>query len=83
MTTDGADYCMLIDEWVWSKSRVCLLRLEVDIDSVLESELGQKWVKCICTLKAISSEQKVGFKGFLIKFIKFNTASVTGNVLLI
>ena len=58
VTTDGADYCMLIDEWVWSKSRVCLLRLEVDIDSVLESELGQKWVKCICMLKAISSEQK-------------------------
>ena len=24
-------------------SRVCLLRLEVDLGSVLESELGQKW----------------------------------------
>ena len=43
MTTESTDYCMLVDEWVWSKSRVCLLRLEVDLGSVLESELGQKW----------------------------------------
>ena len=43
MTTDSADYCIPIDEWVWSKSRVCLLVLEVDIGSVLESELGHKW----------------------------------------
>ena len=27
----------------WSKSQVCLLRLKVDLGSVLESELGQKW----------------------------------------
>ena len=43
MTTESADYCMLVNEWAWSRSRVCLLRLEVDLDSVLESELGQKW----------------------------------------
>ena len=43
MTTDSADYCMLVNEWAWSKSRVCLLRLQVDMGSVLESELGQKW----------------------------------------
>ena len=43
MTTKSADYCMLINEWVWSRSRVCLLRREVDLGSVLESELGQKW----------------------------------------
>ena len=43
MTTKSADYCMLIDEWAWSKSQVCLLRLEVDLGSVLESELSQKW----------------------------------------
>ena len=42
MTTESADHCMLINEWVWSRSRVCLLRLEVDLGSVLESELGQK-----------------------------------------
>ena len=33
MTTDSADYCMLINKWVWSKSRVCLLRLDVDMGS--------------------------------------------------
>ena len=29
MATDSADYYMLVNEWVWSKSRDCLLRLEV------------------------------------------------------
>ena len=42
MTTYNADYCMLISEGAWSKSRVCLLRLEVDMGSVLESKLGHK-----------------------------------------
>ena len=41
MTTES-DYCMLVNEGAWSRSRVCLLRLEVDLGSVLESELGQK-----------------------------------------
>ena len=40
MQTESADYCMLVNEWTWSRSRVCLLRLEVDLGSVLESELG-------------------------------------------
>ena len=40
MTTHSADYCMLVNEWPWSKSQVCSLRLEVDMGSVLESELG-------------------------------------------
>ena len=31
MTTESADYCMLVNEWAWSRSRVCLLRLEVDL----------------------------------------------------
>ena len=39
MTTDSADYCIPIDEWVWSKSRVCLLVLEVDIGSVWSQSL--------------------------------------------
>ena len=43
MATNSADYYMLVNEWVWSKSRDCLLRPEVDMGSVLESELGQKW----------------------------------------
>ena len=41
----SADHCMLVNEWAWLTSRVCLLRLEV-----LESDLGQKWrygVLCI------------------------------------
>ena len=37
MTTESADYCMVVNEWAWSRSRVCLLRLEVD------SELEQEW----------------------------------------
>ena len=41
LTNGSADYCMLVNEW--SRSRVCLLRLEVDLGCVLESELGQKW----------------------------------------
>ena len=43
MATDSADYYMLVNEWVCSKSRDCLLRSEVDMRTVLESELGQKW----------------------------------------
>ena len=42
LTTESADYCMLVNKWAWLRSRVCLLRLEVDLGSVLESELGQK-----------------------------------------
>ena len=43
MATDSADYYMLVNERAWSSSQVCLLRLEVDMGSVLMSELGQKW----------------------------------------
>ena len=43
MTTEGVDYCMLVNERVWSRSPVVLLRLELDLGSVLESELGQEW----------------------------------------
>ena len=43
LTSERAKYCMLITEWAWLQSQVCLLRLEVDLDSVLESELGQRW----------------------------------------
>ena len=30
VTTESADYCMLINEWLWLRSQACLLRLEVD-----------------------------------------------------
>ena len=36
---ESADHCMLVNEWAWLRSRVCLLRLEVELGSVLESEL--------------------------------------------
>ena len=42
---------------LWSKSRHCLLRLEVDMSSVLELELGQKW--CI---KGMTVYAKSGLK---------------------
>ena len=38
MATNSADYCMLFNEWASSK----LIRLEVDIGSVPESEFGPK-----------------------------------------
>ena len=37
MATDSANYYMLVNEWVWSKLRDCLLRPEVDMGAVLES----------------------------------------------
>ena len=40
---ESADHCMLINEWAWLMSQVCLLRLEVELGSILESELEQKW----------------------------------------
>ena len=43
LTNESADYCMLINEWAWLMSQVCLIRLEVHLGSALESGLGQKW----------------------------------------
>ena len=64
MTTESADYCMLVNEWAWLRLRVCLLRLKVEMGAVLESELGTEmeiWcVKGLYRLKVVSS---VGFKG--------------------
>ena len=40
---ESADYYMLVNELAWLMSQVCLLRLEVELASVLESELEQKW----------------------------------------
>ena len=56
MATNSADYYMLVNEWVWSKSQDCLLRLEVDMCSVLESawtEMEIRWVKGMCGLKVV------------------------------
>ena len=54
MTTNSANYCMLINEWVWLRSQVCLLRLEVDLGSVLESELVRKILGFPCVFMSRS-----------------------------
>ena len=41
MATDSADYYMLVNEWVWSKSQDCLLRPEVDMGAVWSQSLGR------------------------------------------
>ena len=38
----NADYCMLVNVYAWLKSPLCLLRLKVQLGSVLESELREK-----------------------------------------
>ena len=43
MKTESADHCMLVNKWAWLGTLVGLLRLKVDLSSVLESELEQKW----------------------------------------
>ena len=48
LITESADYCMLVDEWAWLRSQVYLLRVEVNLGSVLESESGQKWRYTLC-----------------------------------
>ena len=30
MTTESADYCMLVNEWAWLRSRVCLWNQSLD-----------------------------------------------------
>ena len=55
MATNSAYYCMLFSEWASSK----LIRLEVDIGSVPESEFGPKWrYGVLCILKVLSSKKK-------------------------
>ena len=41
MATSSADYYVLVNEWAWSKSRDCLLRLEVDMGSVWSQSLDR------------------------------------------
>ena len=64
MTGKSADHCMLVNKCAWLRSQVCLLRLKVNLCSVLEPELGQKWryVKGMYRLKVVSSRFKGLFK---------------------
>ena len=58
MTTKNADYCKLINGQGFKVTSL----LEVDLDSVLESELGQKWcVKSMFRQKVVSSEKSLRF----------------------
>ena len=66
MTTESANYCILVNEWVWSRSRVCLLRLEVDLGSAWSrawTEMEMRCVKGMHRLKPVSSENNSVFKG--------------------
>ena len=47
MATDSADYYMLVNECAWSKSQVCLLRLEVDMGSVWSQSLDRNEIWCV------------------------------------
>ena len=47
MATDSADYYMLVNECAWSKSQVCLLRLEVDMGSVWSQSLDRNEIRCV------------------------------------
>lgn len=38
----NAGYCMLVNEWGWLGSQVCLFCLKVHLGDVLESEFRQK-----------------------------------------
>ena len=42
MATDSADYYMLVNEWVWSKSQDCLLRPKVDMGAQSLDRNGDK-----------------------------------------
>ena len=67
MTAKSADYCMLVNEWAWSRSRVCMSRLKVDLGSILESrawvEMEIQRVKDMYRLKLVSNEINSGFQG--------------------
>ena len=61
MTTESADYYMLVNEWVWSKSQVCLLCLEVDFGFSFGvrawTEIEIRCEKGMHMLKVVSSDK--------------------------
>ena len=64
LTTESIDYCMLVNEWAWLGSRVCLLKLD----------WVQFWSQSLERNGMFSSEKNSGFKGILrpLKFIWFS-----------
>ena len=68
LTNESADYCMLVNEWAWLKSQVCLLRLKVDLGSYsfgvrAWTEMEIWCIKGMYRLKLVSSENNSEFKG--------------------
>ena len=63
LTIKSADYCMLITEWAWLRSRVCLLRLGFSFGVRAWTEMEIRCVKVMYRLKLVSSEKNSGFKG--------------------
>ena len=65
LPNENADYCMLINEWAWLRSRVCLFEAE----SALGFSFGvraQTEIKCIKgmhLLNVVSSEKNEGLRG--------------------
>ena len=68
MTTASAGYCMLVNEWAWSRSRVYLLRLgsghRFSFGVRAWEEMEIRCVKGTYRLKLVSSENNSGFEGF-------------------
>ena len=57
---ESADYCKLVNGQSFKVTS--LLEVDFDSESVLESELGQKWcVKGMFMLKVVSSEKRLRF----------------------
>ena len=59
-TTGSADYCMVVNEWVWLKSRVCLLSgLGFSFGVRAWTEMDIQCVKGMYRLKLVSSEKNL------------------------
>ena len=78
MQTESADYCMLVNEWAWSRSRVCLLRLEVSFGVRAWTEMEIRCVKGMHRLKLVSSENNSVFKGLTGLTLSSPTQVTTG-----
>ena len=70
MTTESADYCMLVNEWAWSRSRVCKagsgLRFSFGVRAWTEMEI--RCIKGMYRLKLVSCENNSRFKGLSYGF---------------
>ena len=66
MTTESAHYCVLVNQLAWSRSRVFLLKLEVDLASSFGvrawTGMEIRYVKGMYRLKLVSSRVFKGLK---------------------